>query len=532
LADNGISTVRRGDVVRSLVVNAAEDSPTRGDLRLIAPLSIVDEDYYARHPLYDEEQNFMAHSMGYMIRNRTTFGFNQDDTNFAESSDTNPQEWEEFHHGETKGTLVPGINFKGDNFAGVTPNMGLSEFSDADSWGEGAMMRVTGNPKGDFHQGLGNTFDGPHLSKPDEAYGNLSRYANIYFPLNRDDDQAFGRGEVNVTATFSPNRQIASAVLMGSLPTGVYRQMPWQTLLFNPRPSAGDSHPGFGTGSGGDGPEARAPFSELPEHLFLDFFNMPVSEPYPISERFSTAGKINLNYAIMPFSYIERSTGIYAVLQNAKVMAVPNAAAEDNRDASYNGWRPLDDNEDASAMRFDINVEETLEGFRRRFEDRRNPDIFRSASEITTIHMVPQEPDTLRGGFRYETPSEVYGPEYGTTGLTYDGMDDWWENFQVTGDDSRESVYNQIYPRVTTKSNTFRVHYRVQVLKTPVADPARLEPQRVSVDGELRGSAVIERYLDPNARNIPDYATSIAETPLQSFYRWRVVSNQQFKPNS
>ncbi len=42
---------------------------------------------------------------------------------------------------------------------------------------------------------------------------------------------------------------------------------------------------------------------------------MPVAEPYPISEQFSTSGKINLNYAMMPFPYIQRKTGMDAIPQ-------------------------------------------------------------------------------------------------------------------------------------------------------------------------------------------------------------------------
>ncbi len=36
---------------------------------------------------------------------------------------------------------------------------------------------------------------------------------------------------------------------------------------------------------------------------------MPVVEPYPISEPLSTAGRINMNYQIVPFTYINRDNG-------------------------------------------------------------------------------------------------------------------------------------------------------------------------------------------------------------------------------
>ncbi len=56
-------------------------------------------------------------------------------------------------------------------------------------------------------------------------------------------------------------------------------------------------------------------FASNPDYLMLDYFWMPVVEPYAISEPLSTAGKINMNFQIVPFTYIERSTGLYAVLE-------------------------------------------------------------------------------------------------------------------------------------------------------------------------------------------------------------------------
>ena len=62
-----------------------------------------------------------------------------------------------------------------------------------------------------------------------------------------------------------------------------------------------------------------------PDHLIMDLFDMPVVEPYPISEPFSTAGKINLNYQIMPFgSYIRRETAMRALLRSEKLCYIAN----------------------------------------------------------------------------------------------------------------------------------------------------------------------------------------------------------------
>ena len=61
---------------------------------------------------------------------------------------------------------------------------------------------------------------------------------------------------------------------------------------------------------------------------------------------------------------------------------------------------------------------------------------------------------------------------------------------------------------------------------------------------EYRGAASIERYIDPNDPNLPDFATGIPATggtalkstaPLlnrDSDYRFRIVSSKQFEPCS
>ena len=103
---------------------------------------------------------------------------------------------------------------------------------------------------------------------------------------------------------YSPNRQVSSPVMFGSLPTGVIAGKGWQTLLFRPGPSG---HPG-----------ANSPA----DHVLLDLFWMPVVEPYAISEPFATGGKVNMNSQILPFSYIERTTALRAVLASEKVAAV------------------------------------------------------------------------------------------------------------------------------------------------------------------------------------------------------------------
>lgn len=265
--------------------------------------------------------------------------------------------------------------------------------------------------------------------------------------------------------------------MLGSLPTGVIGNAPWRTLLFRPQ-------------SGHFGATAPA------DHLLLDLFWMPVVEPYAISDRFSTSGKINLNYQILPFTYIERSTGLRALLKSEKITAIPNTKV-----ASYKGAAPTD------LFRKDIDAVQTLSQFQGRFN---TGGIFRSASEICDLHIVP-------------------------AGQTVAGMPAFWTNNALTGDNSRERIYTTLYPRLTARSNTYTVHFRVQALrKAPGSVAGTWTEGRDLVAGEYRGATTIERFINASNPNIPDYAANSSQIStldtLDKFYKWRVLQNRQFAP--
>jgi len=68
----------------------------------------------------------------------------------------------------------------------------------------------------------------------------------------------------------------------------------------------------------------------------------------------------------------------------------------------------------------------------------------------------------------------------------------------------------------------------VQILKQDRAQTAATwaeEPSRIA--SEYRGSTLIERYIDPNDLNLPDFATSSAST-LDDYYKFRVVNTKKF----
>jgi uncharacterized protein (TIGR02600 family) len=157
----------------------------------------------------------------------------------------------------------------------------------------GLYMRINGDsPRptttavtGDFDNGYGAAGDGPYIGFADE--GNARTFQFRYDPpnaanLNFAIPYLDGSGALLPVGSgfFSPNRLVPSAGIMGSLPTGVISQTPWQTLLFRPAALTSSTHPGL---------------NNPPDYLLLDLFNMPVVEPYAIGEPLSTAGRVNMN---------------------------------------------------------------------------------------------------------------------------------------------------------------------------------------------------------------------------------------------
>jgi len=345
---------------------------------------------------------------------------------------------------------------------------------------------AAGDIPGDWDNGVFEVRDGPYINKPDE--GDRGYLPTSCYPYK----WSFRTGNSTLSSSlFSPNRLISSAVMFGSLPSGVLANKPWQTLQFRPGPAG---HPGLGQPTPGS-----PPYTIPPDHLLLDLFTMPVVEPYVISEPLSQAGKINMNYQIVPFTYINRDTGIRAVLKSEKVVSIKTSVA-----STYK----ITNGKAASGMsRQNVDVDKTLAGFTSRFL---SGDIFRSPCEICDIDIVPSD-------------------YTGMTPTTRASMDNYWSTRLLTGDNSREHPYATIYPRFTTQSNTYTVYYRVQTLKkTPLTSINIWDESIDKVTGEYRGSQLIERYIDPNNTHIPDYADPDVSTPISSFYKFRILQSKQF----
>lgn len=356
-------------------------------------------------------------------------------------------------------------------------------------WKTSGVLMATGYP-GDWDMGLDNSKDGPFINKTDDGTVKWTNSGGVNVP-----PYFSNQASTESTSRFSPNRILPSPVMFGSLPTGVWTGAAgnaWQTLLFCKNPPAGSNHPGF---------------ASPPDHLLLDLFAMPVVEPYALSEPFSCAGRINLNTQIAPFAYIKRDTGLRALLKSTRVSALTPLDAP-----GYKGGQNFN-TQLSSSCHFSIDPDETLKQWDTRYT---NNLPFKSASEICDVYLVPQ-------------------------GSTLSQVQDWsasgfWPTHTLTGDNEREKPYSDLYPRLTTKSNSYTVHVRVQTLQAQTNKGAGFKPQSdFTVTGEYRGSYGIERYIDPNDPRLSgvDFATLPLNDPsgvMDKYYNFRVVTVKKFTP--
>lgn len=239
---------------------------------------------------------------------------------------------------------------------------------------------------------------------------------------------------------------------------------------------------------------------------------MPVVEPYAISDPFATAGKVNMNSQLMPFTWIERTTALRAVFKGERMIVVPNSQGPYYKSPNAAVFSSIPQAATPKTYRQPLFIDntvsttkdDTMQNFHKRFAE---GDIFRSPTEICGLWMVPE-------------------------GSKLSDMATYWGDKRLTGDESRERVYATLLPRLTTKSNSYTVHVRAQALqKVPSTPPGQWVEGRDVVRGEYRGSTTIERYLDPNDESIPDYATDPAaafDKPLDRFYKWRQLQTVDF----
>lgn len=323
---------------------------------------------------------------------------------------------------------------------------------------------------GDFDNGYANSPDGPYMNRPDDGHWAAATRTGTT-PYFDNISQTGPRVPPVSPAAFCPQRLIPSPVMFGSLPTGTRTQVPWQTLLFRPQPG----HYG-----------AESP----PDHLLLDLFWTPVIEPEPISQKFETAGKINLNHQLLPFRHITRATALHAAMKAETLMAIPDEAA-----AAYKSGA-----EPERKYRRHIDTRRTLALWKENVFDQGQ--VFLTASQICEQHLVPE-------GFS----GSVSNTE----------MQNYWSQHRLTGDNTRERPYAHLYSRLTTRSNSYRVHFIAQtVTKARSTAPDTFDPARDRVTATRQGSAILRRQLDLDHPSLPDYLTEDDAPPLDSFYHWQV----------
>jgi len=361
---------------------------------------------------------------------------------------------------------------------------------------------------GDWDNGLSIMPDGPYINKPDEValqYYTTSSLANGTYSYYMQGDEEIFKDTAFARGYSSPNRTVASPVMFGSLSTGVpvgnSTAVPWRTLLFRPQ----KNH--FGQ------------MTEPNDYLVLDWFWMPVVEPYAISTTFATAGKVNMNYQIAPFTYITRATALISTLGSEYVIAVPTSAAtgKNNNPANPPPYKDRTAATTALNYRSQIKVVEsdgltagqttgTLRQFKELFD---KGEIFRSAAQICGIYLVPDNQS-------WTSDSQA---------------ESFWSNNKLTGDNTRERPYNGLYSRLTTKSNTYTVHVRVQVLKPDPNGPEGIWTENAKrIASEYRGSYTVNRYLD-REQDMPDFASAANfDKSIEGYYRYRILDTRAFQP--
>jgi len=175
--------------------------------------------------------------------------------------------------------------------------------------------------------------------------------------------------------------------------------------------------------------------------------------------------------------------------------------------------------------------------------------LFRSASQICEVHLIPSRVSVTGSNTAVTSPvpavTDITENIAATSLNSYSDREDamvrFWSNHSSTGDNTRERPYSNLYAKLTTRSNTFRVHVRAQTIKKAGRGPSVniFNPAEDQVTGEYRGSFLLERYIDmadlKAAGTAADFTVGnpmdeTAHPPLDSYYRFRVLESKRFAP--
>ncbi len=509
---------RTVDTVRAMEVAG-------GDTRITGALNNVPKDFFVPHVFYGDLNKRSAHSLRddenqfAAVRGATVQPLVTDLHAFSSTynaASSGPIKWPELdpdwmHSSKWYQRVLANRNDRAINT--LFPQVPSSVDMDNNTF-----RTKIWNNGGDFDTVLPVFADGAMLNKADEGTFN-------YFATGTT-IHAGGRG------LYPIYRQVPSAVMFGSIPSRLntgYGQtnvdQAWKTFVFSPNPNSGDNHVDLG--------------ANPPDYALLDLFWMPVVDPYAISEPLSTDGKVNMNYQMVPFSYIKRDAALRGVLRSVMFTAV-----EDKWIEYYKGHAgtsghfgdaggPFDTvmgktgDSGGWGFRYPIHCDETLKQFKAKFDDKK---VFLSESEICSIWLYPAERP------KKDTPDATK-----TALVSYDAtatnIKSWWYDKpgvtrkSLTADNVRERPYALLYPRLTTRSNSYTVHVRAQALAPTFDRDGNFVEKPETVLSEWRGHYGVERYVDPNDPDLKtvDFAVDTTKS-LSPYYKIRVLNTTRFMP--
>ncbi len=333
----------------------------------------------------------------------------------------------------------------------------------------------------DFDNGLGNAPDGPYINTSDDGEDRIQG-TSIFNPL-----APYFEGSSSIIDVFGHEHHFArrmapSPVAFGSLPSAAQANAPWTCLLFRPNLSTSPHLGEAGNGMVWERNRTTLDAFEIPQmasvtgdptypadHLWLDYFWMPMAQPVDAASPFATQGKVNMNYQLFPYTYIKRATAMHAVLKGEEIMAIPTSAGPTYKSSQDNpNWRHR------------IDARETLTQFDLKFG---KGEIFMTESEICEQFLIPE------------------GQAWDGTGAS---MRAFWDAHRLSGDNTLERPYAGLYSRLTTRSNAFKLHFRIQAIsKGTDSPPNRFDNDKDTILEDRRGSKVIERVL--KHEDLPNY---------------------------
>lgn len=476
----GEPLISQQDVVQAIV-------SVDGDPRLIAGQRVVAPDYYVAHPDYGKKP--LAHRFqgepASTVPGAVTTGFFRDlKVNAATAPDFSIRPW------DAQTVAIPGTQSWGNDMKA------MKDIFAANRLDAGKRGMATPAETGDFDTGSGRAPDGAYVNRADDGEVGAFTVGKVpYFDPPPADPSKLP--SVSASAA-SPNRLVPGAGMFGSLPTGVKARVPWQTLLFHPWGKDEPSETSWNKQTDHYG------WSWPRDHLLLDLFWMPVIEPYGISMPMDTAGKINLNHELLPFRHIHRTTALHALLKSERVIAVSDTdALEVKKSQGFSN----------SVCRYPIDAASTLRMWDHTRELNDRPYI--TSSEVCTLPLVPM--------FNEDNPD--------TQPSDRAELEAWWKKHRLTGDNLKERPYTNLQARLTTRSNTWRIHVYAQTLqKARSGDPEKWEEYKDTVHATWRGSALVSRQVLPD--DLPDYVTlGTQAVPIDHFYSWRITAQRAFVGN-